>query len=100
MRGAATSASQELNERVAAEIMARIAQDRDFWEEVYEPYSQNLISRDVVRLVIDKGRVAAGGGLPQVARYLKAVNDDVSGDEEERKRFFRFKNFLYKTVKI
>jgi DNA-binding NtrC family response regulator len=100
MRGSAASASQELNERVAAEIMARIGQDRDFWEEVYEPYSQNLISRDVVRLVIDKGRVAAGGGLPQVARYLKAVNGDVSGDEEERKRFFRFKNFLYKTVKI
>ncbi len=100
MRGAAASASQELNERVAAEIMARIEKDRDFWEEVYEPYSQNLISRDVVRLVIDKGRVAAGGGLPQVARYLKAVTGDVSGDEEERKRFFRFKNFLYKTVKI
>jgi transcriptional regulator with GAF, ATPase, and Fis domain len=100
MRGSAASASQELNDRVAAEIMARISQDRDFWEEVYEPYSQNLISRDVVRLVIDKGRVAAGGGLPQVARYLKAVSGDVSGDEEERKRFFKFKNFLYKTVKI
>jgi DNA-binding NtrC family response regulator len=99
-RGSAASASQELNERVAAEIMARIGQDRDFWEEVYEPYSQNLISRDVVRLVIDKGRVAAGGGLPQVARYLKAVSGDISGDEEERKRFFKFKNFLYKTVKI
>jgi len=35
-----------------------------------------------------------------VARYLKAVTGDINGDEEERKRFFRFKNFLYKTVRI
>ncbi len=36
----------------------------------------------------------------QVARYLKAVTGDVEKDDEERKRFFKFKNFLYKTVKI
>jgi len=100
MRDSSVSASQELNDRVAAEIMARLAQDSDFWEEVYEPYSRNLISRDVVRLVIEKGRAAAGKALPQVARYLKAVTGDINGDEEERKRFFRFKNFLYKTVRI
>ncbi|MCM2356685.1 MAG: sigma 54-interacting transcriptional regulator, partial [Geobacteraceae bacterium] len=89
-----------LSEQLAAEIFNRIETGMDFWDAVYEPYSQNSIPRDVVRLVIDKGRSAAGGGMPQIARHLKAVSGDINGDEEERKRFFKFKNFLYKTVKI
>lgn len=93
-------ASALLNEQLAAEIFSEIENGRDFWEAVYEPYSRNRIPRDVVRLVIDKGRSAAGGGMPQIARHLKAVTGDVNDDEEERKRFFKFKNFLYKTVKI
>jgi hypothetical protein len=39
--------------------------------------------------------------MPEIARHLKAVSSDpLEDEEEERKRFFRFKNFLYKTVKI
>ena len=38
--------------------------------------------------------------MPQIARQLNAVSGDINHDEEERKRFFKFKNFLYKTVKI
>jgi hypothetical protein len=33
-----------------------------------------------------------------VARYLKAVGN--GGKEEEQRQLFKFKNFLYKTVKI
>ncbi len=89
-----------LNEQLAEEIMGEIENGRDFWEAVYEPYSHNRIPRDVVKLVIDKARIKAGKGMPQIARHLKAVSGDVNVDEEERKRFFKFKNFLYKTVKI
>ncbi|HEY6871346.1 MAG TPA: GPMC system transcriptional regulator [Geobacteraceae bacterium] len=108
IRQAVSNGSQEqppqasvlLNEQLAAEIVAEIEKGRDFWEAVYEPYSRNRIPRDVVRLVIDKARAKAGKGMPQIARHLRAVEGDIYGDEEERKRFFKFKNFLYKTVKI
>jgi DNA-binding NtrC family response regulator len=89
-----------LNEQLAEEILGEIENGKDFWEAVYEPYSHNRIPRDVVKLVIEKAKSKAGKGMPQVARHLKAVSGDVNGDEEERKRFFKFKNFLYKTVKI
>ncbi|KAF0221000.1 MAG: putative GAF sensor [Geobacteraceae bacterium] len=100
MREPPPQASQALNEKVAEEILESVGTDKDFWEAVYEPYSQNLISRDVVRLVIERSRSAAGKSMPEIARYLKAVAGDINGDEEERKRFFKFKNFLYKTVKL
>lgn len=93
-------ASLLLNEQLAAEILGEIESGKDFWESVYEPYSQSRIARDVVRLVIEKSRAVAGKGMPQVARHLHAVTGDIVNDEEERKRFFRFKNFLYKTVRI
>jgi transcriptional regulator with GAF, ATPase, and Fis domain len=94
------NASEELNERLAAEILQKIERGESFWEAVYEPYSKSAIPRDAVRLVIERGKEAAGRSMPQVARYLNAVNGDVEESDEERKRFFRFKNFLYKTVKI
>ncbi len=86
--------------QLAAEILTSIAGGGDFWSAVYEPYSSNRISRDVVRLVVETARESAGRGMPQVAHFLKAVTGDVTGDPEERRRFFKFKNFLYKTVKI
>ena len=93
-------ATQALSGQVAAEIFDRIENGADFWAAVYEPYSENVISRDVVRLVIEKSRSIAGKNMPQIARHLKAVEGDIASNEEERKRFFKFKNFLYKTVKI
>jgi hypothetical protein len=51
-----------------------------------------------VRLVIEKARSKTGKTLPSVARYLKAVAD--GGMEEEKLRLYKFKNFLYKTVKM
>ena len=100
MREQISPASDRLTEEVAGGIMSQIGSGSDFWEAVYEPYSQSRISRDVVRLVIEKSRLAAGKTMPEIARHLKAVVADPLEDEEERKRFFRFKNFLYKTVKI
>ncbi|HTY21293.1 MAG TPA: GPMC system transcriptional regulator [Geobacteraceae bacterium] len=89
-----------LDQQVANEILQQIEEGKDFWEAVYEPYSRNLISRESVRLVIDGSRTAAGKSMPRVAAYLKAVKGEIAVDEEERKRFFKFKNFLYKTIKI
>ena len=98
---AAPNASVELNEQVAQEVMNIIGSRRgDFWSEVYEPYTASAISREVVRLVVDKTRMAAGRTMPEIARYLNAVSGDIQGDDLERKKFFKFKNFLYKTVKV
>jgi len=100
MREQLSPASERLSEEVAATIMGEIGAGKNFWEAVYEPYSKSQISRDVVRQVIEKSRTAAGKSMPEIARHLKAVTGDPQEDEEERRRFFRFKNFLYKTVKI
>ncbi len=98
---AAPPAALEFNEQVAQEIMNCIGNRRgDFWSEVYEPYSASAISRDVVRLVISKTRLASGRTMPEIARYLNAVHGDIQSNETERKNFYKFKNFLYKTVKI
>ncbi|HEY5522259.1 MAG TPA: hypothetical protein VIK21_03645, partial [Desulfuromonadaceae bacterium] len=85
--------------QVAGEIIDRIAAGGDFWTDIYEPFSKNDISRETVRLVIERARTKAGKTMPAVARYLKALTDGVEKEEEQR-QLFRFKNFLYKTVKI
>jgi len=91
--------ARDLDERLAGEILDKIVLGGDFWEDVYEPFSRNDISRETVRMVIDKARARAGKTLPAVARYLKAL-DVGQPPENEKRQLFRFKNFLYKTVKI
>jgi hypothetical protein len=88
-----------LDERLAAEILQRIQTGGDFWSAVYEPFSKSDISRETVRLVIEKTRGLTGKTMPAVARYLKAIGGD-AGSEDEQRKLFKFKNFLYKTVKI
>lgn len=97
--GSAASSITDLDKGAAAEIIEKIEAGGDFWSDVYEPFSQNDISRETVRLVIDGARAKAGKTLPAVARYLKALDDGQQKDEEQR-QLFRFKNFLYKTVRI
>jgi len=92
-------AVRNLDERLADDIIGRIQNGGDFWSEVYEPFSKSDISRETVRLVIEKARGLAGKTMPAVARYLKAIGEG-DGQEEEQRRLFKFKNFLYKTVKI
>ncbi|GAB4295522.1 MAG: GPMC system transcriptional regulator [Desulfuromonadia bacterium] len=89
-----------LTSRTASEIMVRIASGSDFWREVYEPFSKAKISRDVVRQVIEQSRASAGSRMPNVARHLRAVTGSIETDPVERRRFFKFKNFLYKTVRL
>ncbi len=94
-----SSSAHELDQRLAGEILDRIEAGGDFWSDMYEPFSRSDISRETVRLVIEKARAKAGKTMPAVARHLKAVGN--SGDSaEEQRLLFRFKNFLYKTVKI
>ncbi|HOP39534.1 MAG TPA: GPMC system transcriptional regulator [Geobacteraceae bacterium] len=90
----------KLQEQLAEEILVEIDNGKDFWQAVYEPYSKNRISRDVVALIIEKSRVAAGRTMPRIAAHLKAVTGDIQVDPTERKKFFRFKNFLYKTIRV
>jgi transcriptional regulator with GAF, ATPase, and Fis domain len=92
-------AVHNLDERLAAEILQQIQTGGNFWSEVYEPFSKSDISRETVRLVIEKARGLAGKTMPAVARYLKAVGTEADQEEDQR-RLFKFKNFLYKTVKI
>ena len=96
---ASESGHRELSERLAAEIIEKILAGGDFWQNIYDPFSRNDISRDVVRMVIDKARSSAGRQMPAVARYLKAV-PDLASEDEHRKMLYKFKNFLYKTVRI
>jgi DNA-binding NtrC family response regulator len=91
---------EQLQDQIAAEILAEIGGGKDFWEAVYEPYSNNRISRDVVGLIVERARLAAGRTMPQIARHLKAVTGDIQGDAGARKKFFKFKNFLYKTIRL
>lgn len=94
-----STATHDLDDQLAGELLEAIAAGGDFWADIYEPFSRNDISRETVRLVIEKARVKAGKTMPAVARYLKALTEGVEKEEEQR-QLFRFKNFLYKTVKI
>ena len=88
---------RDLDERLAGDILGRIEQGGDFWSDVYEPFSRNDISRETVRLVIEKARRTAGKTMPAVARHLKALSGST---EDEKLKLYKFKNFLYKTVKV
>lgn len=93
-----TTPVPDLDERRAEEILGRIEEGGDFWSEVYEPFSRKDIARETVRLIIEKTRGKAGKTMPAIARYLKATEPGTG--EDEQRQLFKFKNFLYKTVKI
>lgn len=100
LSGVTQSADErELTNRLADTIITKIRQGGTFWQDVYEPFSSNDISRDVVKLVIEKSRSSAGRPLPAVARYLGALTPEMDEDEQ-RKTLYKFKNFLYKTVRL
>lgn len=94
-----TASVRTLDEQLAVKILESIENDGDFWTDVYEPFSRNDISRETVRLVVEKARAKAGKTMPAVARYLKALGGEVDSSEKQR-QLFRLKNFLYKTVKL
>ncbi len=76
-----------------------LAAEINFWEAVYRPYANQELTRDVVIKLIEKGRAEGATTMPKLARLLRACDPD-NESSEERKNFYRFKNFLYKTVRI
>ncbi len=71
----------------------------DFWSLVHQPFSDKQITRHTVCQLIEEARRGGARTMPQIAGALRACNP-ASTAEKDRKRFYKFKNFLYKTVKI
>lgn len=91
---------QTLEIQISEGIMQQIAkQEQDFWQAVYQPYSQKEITREVVLKVIEEARRQGANSMPKLARLLNAC-DPADSSAEGRKTFFRFKNFLYKTIRV
>ncbi len=89
-----------LTEQLAEEILRKILDDQlTFWTGIFEPYSQQELTRDVVVKLVEKARSEGGTNMPKLALLLRAC-DPASGSSDEKKRFYRFKNFFYKTVRI
>ncbi|MCD6186946.1 MAG: GPMC system transcriptional regulator [Desulfuromusa sp.] len=93
--GQAALAAQ-LAENILRNILAG---QHDFWEAVYHPYAKQELTREVVIKLVEKGRAEGATTMPKLARLLCAC-DPADGSDEEKKSFYRFKNFLYKTVRI
>jgi transcriptional regulator with GAF, ATPase, and Fis domain len=94
------AAAERLTAEVAQEIFEGIRRgNHDFWNGVHAPFSENRISREVVAAVVELARQQGAGSMPKVAAMLCACDPD-NADAETRKVFFKFKNFLYKTIRI
>jgi len=88
-------ADQQASELLKQFLAAKI----NFWKAIYQPYANQELTRDVVIKLIEKGRAEGATTMPKLARLLHAC-DPADESSEEKKNFFRFKNFLYKTVRI
>ncbi len=94
------NAAERLTEQAAKDIFSAIRQgESDFWRGVHAPFTENRISRDVVAAVVSLAKKDGAGNMPAIAEVLQAGNGR-SDDPEERKVYFKFKNFLYKTIRI
>ena len=91
----------DLNESAALKILHQVTDEElDFWEAVYKPYSENMITRQMVKSVMTLAGEKFGRGLPEIAVHLKVCNKNFKVNQSERKKLISFKNFLYKTIKI
>lgn len=77
-----------------------VSGDEDFWSAIYEPLKKREISRDMVKVILEKARLNGSSSLPELAVKLKACKGDFKKSPSEKKKFISFRNFLYKTVKI
>ncbi|MEJ2471238.1 MAG: GPMC system transcriptional regulator [Desulfuromonadales bacterium] len=71
----------------------------DFWALVHKPFAANQLTSDTIRALIETVRREGARTMPEIAMALRACNPR-SKDPSEQRRFYKFKNFLYKTVKI
>ena len=92
MQGAAPGPLQEIQ-------VALQSGEGDFWELVHKPFAENQLTRDTVSALVEETRRAGARNMPDIAIALRAC-DPHSSHVEEQRRFYKFKNFLYKTVKI
>jgi len=91
---------EDLTAATARELFASVIKgDLDFWAGIYQPYSENRISRDMVKKVIDLARGEGAANMPKIALLLNAC-DPKSENPDQKKLFYKFKNFLYKTIHI
>ena len=73
--------------------------DGDFWSLVHRPFSDNQLTRDTVCALVEATRRDGARNMPDIAAALRACEPHPQNADEQR-RFYKFKNFLYKTVKI
>jgi transcriptional regulator with GAF, ATPase, and Fis domain len=71
----------------------------DFWTLVHQPFTEMKLTKASVRSLVVAARRAGARSMPEVAVALKAC-DPRSAAAEEQRKFFKFKNFLYKTVRV
>jgi DNA-binding NtrC family response regulator len=71
----------------------------NFWTLVHQPFTEKQLTKDTVRALVAAVRRNGARNMPEIAVALKAC-DPRSNDAEEQRRFFKFKNFLYKTVRV
>jgi hypothetical protein len=89
-----------LAEQLAENLLGKILSGQyNFWEAIYQPYAKQELTREVVIKLIEKARAEGATSMPKLARLLGAC-DPADESAEERKNFYRFKNFFYKTVRI
>ncbi len=94
------ASSEQLTDRVARELFESIVRgEGDFWSQVHQPFSEKRISRDVVAAVIELARAQGATSMPKAAALLKVCTNP-DGNPEQRRSFYKFKNFLYKTIKL
>ncbi|PLX98900.1 MAG: Fis family transcriptional regulator, partial [Desulfuromonas sp.] len=87
-------------EQLAEQILQQMLNGKeDFWSAVYRPWSKQELTREVVLKLVEKARSEGATSMPKLARLFKAC-DPESRDAEEKKIFYRFKNFFYKTVRL
>jgi DNA-binding NtrC family response regulator len=88
------------NNPVELQILAAIdAGKGDFWSLVHQPFSNKELTREMVHNLIEAVRQSGAHTMPEIALALKAC-DPRSAEADEQRSFFKFKNFLYKTVKF
>ncbi|BCR03486.1 Fis family transcriptional regulator [Desulfuromonas versatilis] len=96
----AAGTGEKLTGELAREIFETISAGRaDFWSGLHTPFSENRISRDVVAATVELARGQGATSMPKIAEALGAC-DPRSDSDQERKLFYKFKNFLYKTIRI
>lgn len=95
----AGTTENSVNHLARAAFVAATSAVGDFWSAIYQPFSEGRLPRAAVALTIRLAREQGAATMPKIALLLNAC-DPQSADPEERRRFFKFKNFLYKTIRI